>query len=378
MSNDNITLPFTLRIDTLDKLTADYWSLGNATYKEILDRSFWPPRPLTTLFSVTIHNQSSWNDLVCGNRSVRINPFWCLKHDCPYVSRALMDDLRRRALPLWTLFSTPAGVNALAVYLSWQLAHHEHLDLSLFEIRKMLDGTLCTPNGIPIINEITRAAEQGFVLVDGNHKDTAHVACSMFHSFLNGFSFMLTTMVSTPVERWSLDMMMDMHALVCPNWQRGFRQHDVRHGEKTNPHMFPEVPHLMKEYLAWLKFYHAHECVDNAILALYAFIHIHPFPDCNGRTGRLLMNAIFLQEGIIPPYFILAENMQDLINEQTSAYVGGPGPIMNRFFDNLINSVSSFAGITSDERNKVKVAQLPSFVVGFGQHGVVHKQKDEL
>lgn len=67
-----------------------------------------------------------------------------------------------------------------------------------------------------------------------------------------------------------------------------------------------ELPSLMKELIPHLdEFKKNNHPVIAAALAHKEFIFIHPFIDGNGRTARLLMNLILLQEGyniaIIPP-----------------------------------------------------------------------------
>ena len=67
-----------------------------------------------------------------------------------------------------------------------------------------------------------------------------------------------------------------------------------------------DLPRLMKEFIPLMetlrKEYHP---VKAAALAHKEFVFIHPFIDGNGRTARLLMNLILLQENyniaIIPP-----------------------------------------------------------------------------
>jgi Fic family protein len=58
------------------------------------------------------------------------------------------------------------------------------------------------------------------------------------------------------------------------------------------------IPHIEK-------FRKEHHPVKAAALIHKEFVFIHPFTDGNGRTARLLMNLILLQEGysiaIIPP-----------------------------------------------------------------------------
>ena len=60
-----------------------------------------------------------------------------------------------------------------------------------------------------------------------------------------------------------------------------------------------KVPELMTDFYEWLE-----DSLENepltAIMAHLKFVSIHPFTDGNGRTARLLMNAILLQYGYVP------------------------------------------------------------------------------
>lgn len=67
-----------------------------------------------------------------------------------------------------------------------------------------------------------------------------------------------------------------------------------------------DLPSLMKELIPLIdKLRKEHHPVIAAALAHKEFVFIHPFIDGNGRTARLLMNLILLQEqytiAIIPP-----------------------------------------------------------------------------
>ena len=60
-----------------------------------------------------------------------------------------------------------------------------------------------------------------------------------------------------------------------------------------------KVPELMEDFYKWLS-----ENINNepitAIMAHLKFVSIHPFTDGNGRTARLLMNALLLKYGYAP------------------------------------------------------------------------------
>ncbi|MBS0615597.1 MAG: Fic family protein [Verrucomicrobia bacterium] len=79
-----------------------------------------------------------------------------------------------------------------------------------------------------------------------------------------------------------------------------------------------ELPQLMKDLIPHIEsFRKKHHPVKAAALAHKEFIFVHPFIDGNGRTARLLMNLILLQEGynlaIIPP--ILRREYIDSLEE---------------------------------------------------------------
>ena len=69
------------------------------------------------------------------------------------------------------------------------------------------------------------------------------------------------------------------------------------------------VPQRMDELMQWLSGPMSHGLHPVARAAEFhtRFVEVHPFVDGNGRTGRLLMNAVLMQEGY-PPAVIQKEN----------------------------------------------------------------------
>jgi Fic family protein len=57
-----------------------------------------------------------------------------------------------------------------------------------------------------------------------------------------------------------------------------------------------KIPFLMVEFMSWLHNAKDHPVIISA-LAHYKLVTIHPFIDGNGRTARLLMNLLLLQQG---------------------------------------------------------------------------------
>lgn len=68
-----------------------------------------------------------------------------------------------------------------------------------------------------------------------------------------------------------------------------------------------KVPELMEEFVTWLKSYNSDHPLKIAIDAHFKLVSIHPFIDGNGRTARLLMNLLLMQEGY-PPAIIRKED----------------------------------------------------------------------
>jgi Fic family protein len=81
-------------------------------------------------------------------------------------------------------------------------------------------------------------------------------------------------------------------------------------GEK---HMFPApvlIPGLMDEFFDWLKTPQDMHPVRFSAEAHYRLVSIHPFVDGNGRTARLLMNLILLQNGFTPAVIKMSDRVK--------------------------------------------------------------------
>lgn len=73
-----------------------------------------------------------------------------------------------------------------------------------------------------------------------------------------------------------------------------------------------KVPKLMQELIEWLRQTNDH-LLRIAADAHFRLVSIHPFTDGNGRTARLLMNLILMQDGY-PPAIIRKEDRKNYIN----------------------------------------------------------------
>lgn len=78
-------------------------------------------------------------------------------------------------------------------------------------------------------------------------------------------------------------------------------------GSKHKPPDAYDVLPLMHKFVSWLRRntgkMHA---VELAALAHHKIVHIHPFSDGNGRTARLFMNVILMQQGY--PLVVILKN----------------------------------------------------------------------
>jgi Fic family protein len=78
-------------------------------------------------------------------------------------------------------------------------------------------------------------------------------------------------------------------------------------GSQHTPPHFLQVPEAMKELFTWYaENTQALHPVELAALFHFKFVFIHPFADGNGRTARLLLNLILMQNGY-PPIIIKAD-----------------------------------------------------------------------
>lgn len=76
----------------------------------------------------------------------------------------------------------------------------------------------------------------------------------------------------------------------------GFRKTKVYlRGSRYVPPSYEKVPDLMKSFVSLIN--GMENSIVKAILAHYFFVSIHPYPDGNGRCGRLLMNYLLAASG---------------------------------------------------------------------------------
>src|SRR3989338_4816059 len=83
-----------------------------------------------------------------------------------------------------------------------------------------------------------------------------------------------------------------------------------------------KVTELMNKFIVFINSVKEIHPVTMASKAHYKLVSIHPFVDGNGRTARLLMNLLLMQQGY-PPAVIRKEDRQRYINSIEKAQLGG-------------------------------------------------------
>ncbi len=109
-----------------------------------------------------------------------------------------------------------------------------------------------------------------------------------------------------------------------------YRQTPVRIvGASLTPPEAWELPHKMSAWEQWVK--QASEKghpIETAARAHHQLAAIHPFIDGNGRTARLVMNLLLMQDGY-PPTVIMRTNRRQYYNVLAKADGGNPAPLVN-------------------------------------------------
>ena len=149
------------------------------------------------------------------------------------------------------------------------------------------------------------------------------------------------TEVMNQKEKISLRMIREFNSLIMINGGGTFKtlpNEIVGANFKTSP------PHLVEEHLNKLieNFYNSNEDIIKKVAVFHAdFEKIHPFPDGNGRTGRLLMNLELMKEGF-PITIIKKEDREDYYNALEKAHSNDDYEDIISFIENNVEKSFEF------------------------------------
>lgn len=97
-----------------------------------------------------------------------------------------------------------------------------------------------------------------------------------------------------------------------------------------------KVPNRMEAFIEWVVTSTNLHPVELAAEAHYQLVTIHPFVDGNGRTARLLMNLILMQNGY-PPAIIRTRDRLKYIGGLEKAQLGGPKGGYNKVIEAAVD-----------------------------------------
>lgn len=111
-----------------------------------------------------------------------------------------------------------------------------------------------------------------------------------------------------------------------------------------------KIPDLMQEFMGWLTGDNPDHTIKIAADAHYKLVSIHPFSDGNGRTSRLLMNLLLMQQGF-PPAIIRKEDRLTYINSLEKAQKnGGLDDFYNLIYEAVERSLDIYLEALEPER----------------------------
>jgi len=123
-------------------------------------------------------------------------------------------------------------------------------------------------------------------------------------------------------------------------------------GAKKLPPNYLKIPKLMKELYEWInKNPDRLNIVELASLAHYKFVAIHPHYDGNGRTARLLMNLMLMQNGY-PPVIILKNDRKRYYNALRKADQGDYKPFVLLMAISIERSLDLYLRAIKEEKEE--------------------------
>lgn len=123
-------------------------------------------------------------------------------------------------------------------------------------------------------------------------------------------------------------------------------------GTEHKPPSSIDVPAKMQELARWGRDQETKmNVVEFSTLLHHKFVHIHPFEDGNGRTGRLLMNIFLMRHGF--PIAIIQKNeRQKYYRALRNADAGNYKPLVNLVAQAVLRSLNIYLDVLTPSKEK--------------------------
>lgn len=168
----------------------------------------------------------------------------------------------------------------------------------------------------------------------------------------------IKTLVSKKRQDLTEDDILHIHSIILQKIEEGdagrYRtQHARLTGSQTvlpNP---LKVPEMMREFVSWLIKSNMDHQAKIAADAHFKLVSIHPFTDGNGRSSRLLMNLLLMQEGY-PSAIIRKEERLAYINALEKGQISGDlTDFYNLIFEAVDRSLDIYLEALQPQRESI-------------------------
>ncbi len=155
----------------------------------------------------------------------------------------------------------------------------------------------------------------------------------------------------------SEQLVRSLHALVIQNIDKNiagkYREVDVFiTGTDHRPPSSFEVPIKMRELVQWAREnYGKIDIVEFSAMFHHKFVHVHPFEDGNGRTGRLLMNIFLMQYGF-PMTIIQVLDRQKYYRALRDADNNNYKPLCSFIAQAVLRSLNIYLNVLTPSKEK--------------------------
>lgn len=154
-----------------------------------------------------------------------------------------------------------------------------------------------------------------------------------------------------------------LHSLIIQEINKNiagtYREKDVFiTGTDHNPPSALDVPIKMREFTKWAKDnYKKMNVIEYSAIIHHKFVHIHPFEDGNGRTGRLLMNVFLMQYGF-PLVIIQKNDRQKYYRVLAKADQGDYKPLVRFVAQAVLRSLNIYLDVLTPSKDKENLITL--------------------